>query len=139
LIQGLAASHRLRHVVIVGLGTNGPISAYQIAQLRSAIGPSRWLLLINTYVPRSWEREVNTTLARAASRYHNVLLINWHAAIEHHTNLLWSDGIHPQPIGGKLYAKVVRAMVLYALRTSPLAKRSRIPLVYPKHMADMRQ
>jgi hypothetical protein len=120
IVQQVAAEHRLRHIVIVGLGTNGPITMYQINQLRAAIGPARWLILVNTFVPRPWEQEVNSTLAAAADRYGNVLLVNWHAAIEHHTNLLWSDGIHPQPIGGKLYAKVVRVVVLYALRHSPL-------------------
>jgi peptidoglycan/LPS O-acetylase OafA/YrhL len=133
LVRQMAAEHRLRHVVIIGLGTNGPVSADQIAQLRAAIGASRWLVLVNTFVPRPWEHEVNSTIGAAAGRYHNVLLVNWHAAIEHHTNLLWSDGIHPQPIGGKLYARVVRVVVLYALRHSPLPPRQpRSSPVYAK-------
>jgi hypothetical protein len=70
-------------------------------------------------VPRPWEHEVNTTIGAAAHRYPNVLLINWRKAIEHHTKLLWSDGIHPMPIGGTLYAKVVRAVVVKALRHRP--------------------
>ena len=123
IVQGLAAHKRLRRVVIVGLGTNGPIDLSQIQQLRRAIGPHRWLLLVNTFVPRPWEDEVNTTIDQATRRYPNVLLINWHKAIEHHTDLLWSDGIHPMPIGGKLYAKVVRAVVVKALRHRPPTRR----------------
>ena len=119
IIQQMARSGRLRRVVIVGLGTNGPIALSQIEQLRAAIGDHRWLLLVNTFVPRPWEQEVNDTIVAAARRYPNVLMINWHNAIEHHTNLLWGDGIHPQPIGGVLYAKVVRAVVARALRTPP--------------------
>ncbi|MGI9008884.1 MAG: acyltransferase family protein [Streptosporangiaceae bacterium] len=115
IIDELARSGRLRKVVVVGLGTNGPITADQVRQLRNAVG-DRWLVLVNTFVPRSWEHEVNTTIATAAKRYPNVLLVNWHAAIENHQNLLWSDHIHPQPVGGTLYAKVVRAVVLRALR-----------------------
>jgi peptidoglycan/LPS O-acetylase OafA/YrhL len=122
LVQDLAASKRLRRVVIVGLGTNGPISLSQIQQLRKAIGAHRWLLLVNTFVPRPWEGEVNTTIGEAVHRYPNVLLINWHRAIEHHTDLLWSDGIHPMPIGGKLYAKVVRTVVVKALAHRPPAQ-----------------
>jgi len=115
VVRKLAAAGRLRPVVIVGLGTNGPVSPAQIQQLRAAVG-SRWLVLINVFERRPWEREVNTTLASTARRYPNVLLVNWHAAIEHHAGLLWSDRIHPQPSGGRLYAKVVRAVVLAALR-----------------------
>jgi peptidoglycan/LPS O-acetylase OafA/YrhL len=123
LVQDLAASKRLRKVVVVGLGTNGPIALSQVQQLRRAIGPHRWLLLVNTFVPRSWENEVNTTVYQAMHRYPNVMEINWHKAIEHHTDLLWSDGIHPMPIGGKLYAKVVRAAVVKALRHRPPTQR----------------
>jgi peptidoglycan/LPS O-acetylase OafA/YrhL len=119
LVQQLAASKRLRRVLIVGLGTNGPISLSQIQQLRRAIGARRWLLLVNTFVPRPWENEVNTTIGQAVHKYPNVMLINWHNAIEHHTGLLWSDGIHPMPIGGKLYAKTVRAVVVKALGHRP--------------------
>src|SRR5262249_48052616 len=75
MVRPLAVAHGLRHVVIVGLGTNGPVTAYQIGQLRTAVGPARWLILINIFVPRPWEHEVNTTLARAASHYRNVLLV----------------------------------------------------------------
>jgi peptidoglycan/LPS O-acetylase OafA/YrhL len=118
IVDHLARARRLRPVVIVGLGTNGPVTADQISRLRAVVG-NRWLLLINTFVPRSWEHEVNAALARAADRYPNVLLVNWHNAIEHHQSLLWSDGIHPQPIGGKLYAKVVRNVVIEALGKQP--------------------
>jgi peptidoglycan/LPS O-acetylase OafA/YrhL len=119
IVQGLAAQGRLRRVLVVGLGTNGPITLLQIQQLRKAIGAHRWLLLVNTFVPRPWEAEVNATVRAAVHRYPNVRLINWHEAIEHHTDLLWSDGIHPMPVGGKLYARVVRAAVLRALRVRP--------------------
>ena len=121
IVDQLARTGRLRRVVIVGLGTNGPITFDQISQLRKAIG-DRWLVLVNTFVPRSWEREVNSTLASAASRYPNVLLANWHAAIEHRQGLLWSDDIHPQPVGGQLYAKVVRSVVQRALNRRPRLK-----------------
>jgi hypothetical protein len=127
LVQQLRAEHRLRPILIIGLGTNGPITLDQINQLRAAIGPHRWLLLINTFVPRPWEDEVNSTIEQAVHRYPNVMLINWHKAIEHHTDLLWSDGIHPMPIGGIFYAKVVRAVVLKALRHAPPAATRRGP------------
>jgi peptidoglycan/LPS O-acetylase OafA/YrhL len=119
LVQQLRAEHRLRPILIVGLGTNGPITLYQIDQLRAAIGPHRWLLLVNVFEPRFWEGEVNSTIGAAVRRYPNVMLINWHNAIEHHQNLLWSDDIHPMPIGGTFYAKVVRKVVLRALRHPP--------------------
>jgi peptidoglycan/LPS O-acetylase OafA/YrhL len=122
LLDRLARHGRLRRVIVVGLGTNGPITGEQIRELRAAVG-DRWLVLINTFVPRSWEHEVNATIASAASRYPNVLLVNWHHAITHHQGLLWNDDIHPQPVGGRLYAKVVRKAVLHALHKRPRLRR----------------
>jgi peptidoglycan/LPS O-acetylase OafA/YrhL len=120
LLQDLAREHKLRQIVVVGLGTNGPITLDQINQIRHIIGPRRWLLLVNTFVPRSWEQEVNSTIYDAVHRYPDVMLINWNKAIRHHTNFLYSDGIHPMPpFGGRLYAKTVKAVVLKALKHKP--------------------
>jgi peptidoglycan/LPS O-acetylase OafA/YrhL len=127
LLQQLKAGHQLRPIVIIGLGTNGPITLDQVNQLRHIIGPHRWLLLINAFEPRYWENEVNSTIYEAVHRYPNVMLINWHKAIGPHQNLLWSDDIHPMPIGGIFYAKVVRAVVIKALRHAPPTGRSRVP------------
>ena len=41
----------------------------------------------------------------------HVSLADWHAAIADHTSLLWPDGIHPQPSGAKVYARVVLAAI----------------------------
>ena len=111
VIQTLAAQGELRRYVVVGLGTNGPVSAGQIRQLRQLIGPSRYLILVNTFGPMPWESSVNAVLAAAARHTAHVSLANWHAAIAAHTDLLWPDGIHPQPSGAKLYARVVLAAI----------------------------
>jgi peptidoglycan/LPS O-acetylase OafA/YrhL len=110
-VQNLAAEGLLRRVVVVGLGTNGPISSDQIRDLLAEIGPRRDLVLVNTYEARPWEHEVNTVIAAAARRYPNVVLANWRARIAHRTYLLWGDGVHPRPRGARLYAKVVAAAV----------------------------
>jgi len=109
VIQGLAAAGTLRHIVIIGLGTNGDVTASQIRQLRQAIGPSRDLVLVNTFGPMPWEREDNTVLDAAARQGGHTELANWNQAIAADPSLLWPDGIHPQPSGAKLYARVVLA------------------------------
>jgi peptidoglycan/LPS O-acetylase OafA/YrhL len=115
-VARLAASGLLRPVVVVGLGTNGTVTSSQIQQLRAEIGPSRWLVLVNTYEARPWQDEVNGALATAAQRYPHVLLVDWRSAITGRTGLLWDDHVHPRPAGAALYARLVRAMVLTASR-----------------------
>jgi hypothetical protein len=111
IVQALAADGELRHYVVVGLGTNGPVSDAQIRQLRRLIGPDRDLILINTFGPMPWEASVNKVLDGAAEHMTRVSLADWHAAIAARTDLLWPDGIHPQPSGAKVYARVVLAAI----------------------------
>jgi hypothetical protein len=127
LIQELAASGELRHYVVVGLGTNGPVSAAQIRQLRRLIGSGRDLVLVNTFGPMSWESSVNKVLDTAGRHTAHVSLADWHGAIADHTSLLWPDGIHPQPSGAKVYARVVLAAIQAQLpHASPSACNHRV-------------
>jgi peptidoglycan/LPS O-acetylase OafA/YrhL len=125
IVQTLAADGELRHYVVVGLGTNGPVSDAQIRQLRRLIGPDRDLILISTFGPMPWETSVNEVLDGTARHMTRVSLADWHAAIAAHTDLLWPDGIHPQPSGAKIYARVVLSAIqaLLAHASPPLCAR----------------
>jgi hypothetical protein len=127
VIQSLAARHELRRYVVVGLGTNGPVSAAQVRQLRHLIGPNRDLILINTFGPMPWESSVNTVLDAAGRHTARVSLADWHAAIAGHTSLLWPDRIHPQPAGARVYARIVLAAI--AAQLPPAAAPSCGPQV----------
>jgi len=120
VIQSLAARHRLRRIVVVGLGTNGDITSAQMRQLRQIIGSDRDVVLINTFGPMQWEPEVNAVIADAVWHTSHAELANWNQAIRHHTYLLWPDGIHPQPSGARLYARVVLAAIQADLSRSQL-------------------
>jgi hypothetical protein len=111
IIAGLRAQGLLRPIVIVGLGTNGPVTARQISQLFAEIGPDRRLILVNTFEARPWEHEVNAALAAAVAGHPGVVLADWHSAIEHRTRLLWPDDIHPLPAGGIVYARMLKAAI----------------------------
>lgn len=112
VIAQLKAEGQLRSIVVVGLGTNGPITSDEISQLFAEIGPTRRLVLVNTFEDRSWEQEVNSMLAAAATAHPtSVVLADWYSAIDHRTDLLWPDGIHPQPAGGVLYGTMLQAAI----------------------------
>jgi hypothetical protein len=111
VLTGLRQSGQLRQVVVFALGTNGVVTQAEISQLFAEIGPDRLLVLVNTFEARPWEQEVNSILAAAARDHSHVVLANWFAAISRRTYLLWPDGIHPQPAGGVLYARLVGAAV----------------------------
>jgi hypothetical protein len=109
VIADLKARGLLRSIVVVGLGTNGTVTATEISRLFAETGPDRKLVLVNTFEARPWEREVNATLAAAASSHPGVVLANWYTTIEDRTNFLWPDGIHPKPAGGIVYAQMLNS------------------------------
>jgi hypothetical protein len=109
VISSLKAQGLLRSIVVVGLGTNGTVTSDEISELYAEIGPTRRLVLVNTYEDRSWEQEVNSTLGGAVSAHpSSTVLADWYDTIAHQTSLLWPDGIHPQPAGGVVYAKMLK-------------------------------
>ena len=111
IVQQLAASGDLRRVVVFALGTNGTFTAGEMHQLLTAIGPHRKLVLVNSYEARPWEAGNNRVIAAAARGHRNVVLANWFETIQHRTNLLYSDEVHPEPPGARLYAHMVKAAV----------------------------
>src|SRR6185437_12907442 len=111
IVQQLAASGDLRRVVVFALGTNGTFTAGEMHQLLTAIGQQRKLVLVNSYEARPWEAGNNRVIAAAARGHRNVVLANWFETIQHRTNLLYSEEVHPEPPGARLYAHVVKAAV----------------------------
>jgi peptidoglycan/LPS O-acetylase OafA/YrhL len=127
VVRALASRGELRPIVVVGLGTNGPITMAQVRALRAVAGPRRALVLVNTFVPRHWQSEVNAVLAAAALRYGDVTMANWYTTIRNRTGLLWGDGVHPRPVGGVPYARMVAA----AVRQAAIRIESLVPARQP--------
>lgn len=94
--------------VLIGLGTNGPFKMSDIDDLMKQLGNKRQVFWINTYVPaKPWQNEVNGLLAKAAKKYHNFVVINWHAYAEKHPDWFYEDRTHPTPLGSKHYSVLI--------------------------------
>jgi peptidoglycan/LPS O-acetylase OafA/YrhL len=109
IVQQLLSKNQLRPILIVGLGTNGPIARSTLDEVLQMMGPNRELVLVNVEEPRSWEGEVNSTLASFASDYENVELSDWYDAIKPHIDVLARDQIHPGGAGGRIYTAALQA------------------------------
>ncbi len=126
LARDLAAAGALREYVVVGLGTNGPIDADSLAEIRAIAGPTRTLVLVTAYAPRDWIAGVNAEVAAFAASTPGVVVADWASAIAGRTDLLAGDDIHPGEGGGAIFARTVaeaidrvenqRAQVEYQLR-----------------------
>lgn len=109
ILRGLAERGALRPTVVLALGTNGPIEAETLDEVRRILGPERELVLVTTQAPRGWTDDVNSTLTAFAERYRAVELSDWRSAIQPRLDLLAGDQIHPGPTGGAVYAEALAA------------------------------
>ena len=111
---------QLGAVVIVHIGTNGPVSAQQFDALMAELRDVPRVVVVNARVPRRWETPNNRVLAEGAVRYPNVVLVDWNAASAQRADLLWRDGVHLRPGGAREFAALIAAAV-YAQQASPAA------------------
>jgi hypothetical protein len=107
VVRHLASTGRLRPILVMALGTNYVVTTKQLNKLLRIIGPRRRLVLVNTYVPDEWSKEVNATDARFTRQHPSVVLADWYLTIKNHMNLLWPDHVHPEMAGTSVYARLV--------------------------------
>jgi hypothetical protein len=102
-------------VVVVGLGTNGPLTRGQIDEAMSALGSVPRVVLVNNSMPRDWERANNALLLYAVEEYPNVVIADWHARATAEPELLAPDRIHLDASGAAAYAALVAPYALAPL------------------------
>ncbi|UYN83325.1 MAG: acetyltransferase [Microcella sp.] len=118
ILTALIDDDRLGDVVVIGLGTNGPIAASTLHQIRRTIGAERRLVLVSVQAPRGWIAGVNETLRDFDDRFRYVVIADWHGTITPQLGLLARDQVHPGAAGGRVYAQLISEAV-DALRALP--------------------
>ncbi|TFB98433.1 MULTISPECIES: acyltransferase family protein [unclassified Cryobacterium] len=123
ILAAQAAAGTLRPVVVVGLGTNGPITTDELLAIEAAIGPDRKLVLVTAFADRDWTAGVNEALVGFAAHHRLVGIAGWHDAIAPHTDVLAGDNIHPGPTGGRIYADCIASALDWLAPQHPLHGR----------------
>jgi peptidoglycan/LPS O-acetylase OafA/YrhL len=100
--------------LVIGLGTNGPMSLAQCDQILSLASSVPRVVFVNVRMPRPWESITNGTLATCTAHQPRVILIDWYDASAA-PGVLGPDQIHSTPSGGSLYASLVTHAVTQAL------------------------
>ncbi len=109
LIQSYKDKGQLGQIVLVQLGTNGPIDPGDFDRMMGILADRKKVLLINAKEPRSWEQQVNDTLADGAKRYKNAVLVDWHSFGVAHPEFFYERPDPPAiPTGAVAYAQLRR-------------------------------
>jgi len=123
VIDRLRKAHELRSRVVIELGTNGPFAESQLVAALRSLGRVQRIVLVNTRVPRPWERTVNERLAQAAKEVPHVVLVNWFQASADKPAYFYPDGVHLNPQGARYYARLIAEAVI---RNARGGRRTRV-------------
>ncbi|WP_020060447.1 acyltransferase family protein [Bacillus sp. 123MFChir2] len=106
-VERMKKEGTLGQSVIIGLGTNGAFTTGQITSLMQSIGNERKVMLVNTRVPRPWESLVNNKLKETASKFSNIMLVDWYSASAGKKEYFEPDGVHLTKAGEEAYTSLV--------------------------------
>lgn len=94
ILEELKASGQLGAEVIVGLGTNGPITDSDFDAMMQVLNGASRVVFVNFHVDRPWQDPNNAVLANGASRYPNVFVADWSTLAAQNPQWFGTDGTH---------------------------------------------
>jgi peptidoglycan/LPS O-acetylase OafA/YrhL len=99
---------RLGDVVVVHLGTNGPIGSDDMTRMMEALAGVPQVLLLTIDVERDWTAGNNAIVYDTVNTYANVSLLDW-AGLSGSCpgECFYDDGFHLRPDGQQYYAALI--------------------------------
>ena len=106
VLESLKANKKLKNIVIIHLGTNGVINKESFESSMKLL-EGKTVYLMNTVVPKPWEKSVNESLEEWSEGYDNITIIDWYKYAKGEKKLFYKDATHPKPEGAKKYAEFI--------------------------------
>ena len=106
VLESLKSSKKLKNIVVIHLGTNGVINKESFESSMKLL-EGKTVYLMNTVVPKPWEKSVNKDLEEWSADYNNITIIDWHKYAKGEKQLFYKDATHPKPEGAKKYAEFI--------------------------------
>jgi hypothetical protein len=94
LLAQQKAAGTLGAVVVVGLSTNGPITASMFDSMMTTLSGASRVVFVNVHVGQPWQDPNNAVIASGVARYPNAVLADWNAVASEHPEWFGSDGTH---------------------------------------------
>jgi hypothetical protein len=99
VVQQLKAGGELAAVVVIALGTNGPITTADFDTMMTILAGVSRVVFVTVHVDKPWQNSVNGVLEAGVARYPNTVIADWATLASGHPEWFYSDGTH-LPIGG---------------------------------------
>ncbi len=99
ILAQLKAEDQLGAIVVVGLGTNGPITTADFNTMMSILSGASRVVFVTVHVGQPWQNEVNGVIESNVGRFPNAVIADWASLADANPGWLYSDGTH-LPIDG---------------------------------------
>jgi peptidoglycan/LPS O-acetylase OafA/YrhL len=110
-VQGLRAAGKLGQVVVVALGTNGPIGNGQLTAMMDELAQVPLVVMVTTKADRDYVARNNARIREMPATWPNVKVVDWEAlAASCPGQCFYEDGIHLPPDGRNYYAQQIVAV-----------------------------
>jgi hypothetical protein len=94
IAQYLKSLDALGAKVIVGLGSNGPITEADFDTMMAILKGASRVLFVNVHVDRAWQDPNNAVIASGVARYPNAVMADWATLAAQHPQWFGGDGTH---------------------------------------------
>ena len=113
VIKQLKADGHLNKIVILNLGTNGPMTQDTLDDILSAIGSGHQIYWVTAHVPtKPWQQTVNNEIKDLAKKHKNIHVVDWNKASQGHSDWFASDNVHMGPSGNDHFARLIAKTIL---------------------------
>ena len=106
-VKKLSKRDLLADVVAIHPGTNGVMPESMLRDLLDQLTNYPKVILINSSMPRSWERPNNAVIAKVAPDYPNVVVADWKSTSKDRPDFFVSDKVHLSKKGAEAFAALI--------------------------------
>ena len=93
--------------VVMDLGNNDLLTEETVRGIFELVKESSKVVVVNTAVPRPYRDANNELIARLATEYVNVRIVDWNTLSDGHPEYFAPDGVHLIPIGVSAYVMAI--------------------------------
>lgn len=98
--QQLRADGQLGSIVVIELGTNGPIDSDDFNDMMKALAGASRVVLVTNFVPDDWQNPNNEVIEAGARAYKDVVVANWEPLAAANPDWFYGDVGPHMPEGG---------------------------------------
>jgi len=115
LAAQLKSEGRLGAIVVIDLGTNGPVTPPMFTQMMDVLAGASRVVFVTVHLPPgySWRDSVNATLEQGVRSYPRARIADFNKLADQNPEWFYDDGVH-MPIGGagaKAMARLIKAQI----------------------------